>query len=68
MNKHQIKGATREAAGKVAKNVGKATANGTLHLKGAANELIGKAEKSYGDAQSDMRKKQRDKDIERHAH
>ncbi len=66
MNKHQIKGAVVEAAGKVQKNVGKATANGTQQVKGAARELAGKAEKAYGNAKSDMSKK-RDKDLERHA-
>lgn len=79
MNKHQIRGAAKEAAGKVQKKAGKATANGTMAIKGAARELAGKAEKSFGDAKSDAksgmkgetrtaRERSRDRDIERRAH
>lgn len=75
MNKQQIKGAAREAAGKVQKNVGKATANGTMAMKGAAKELAGKAEKAVGNAKAgakrDMRSSRegsRGRSIERHAH
>ena len=54
MNKDQMKGSGREAAGKVEKEYGKAT-NSTKHqVKGAARELGGKAQKSYGDAKSDI--------------
>ncbi len=74
MNKDQIKGAAREAAGKAQKKVGKATANGTLAAKGAARELVGKAQKSYGNAKSNVKRdvkrdaRSRDRGIERHAH
>ncbi len=77
MNKQQIKGSAKEAAGKIQKNVGKATANGSQVVKGKARELAGKAEKAYGDAKSevnsdakrDMRDREaRDRDIERHSH
>lgn len=71
MNKHQVRGAAREAAGKVQKSVGKATANGTAVVKGKARELAGKAEKAYGNAKSDATKSSarssRDRDMERHA-
>lgn len=52
MNKDQIKGSAKEAAGKLQKNVGKATANGTQVVKGAAREIAGKAQKAYGDAKA----------------
>lgn len=80
MNKHQIKGAANEAAGKVQKKVGRATANGTAVVKGTARELAGKAQKSLGNAResarnksaemrSDMRRgSKRDRSIDRHAH
>lgn len=68
MNKHQMKGAAKEAAGKIQKNVGKATANGTQTIKGGARELAGKAEKAYGDAKSDAKREVRDRDMDRHAH
>ncbi len=65
MNKHQIRGAANEAAGKLQKNVGKATANGTQQVKGAARELAGKAEKAIGNAKSSAK---RERDMERRAH
>ena len=72
MNKDQAKGAAKEAAGKLRKNVGKATANGTEQIKGAATELAGKVQKSYGNMKSDvkreMRSTKRDRSIDRHAH
>jgi uncharacterized protein YjbJ (UPF0337 family) len=66
MNKDQIKGSVREAVGKVQKNVGRSTANGTLAVKGAAKEVAGKVQKAYGDAKEDQRTKH-DRDIDRHA-
>jgi uncharacterized protein YjbJ (UPF0337 family) len=57
MNKDQIKGSAKEAAGKLQKNVGKATANGTQVVKGAAREIAGKAQKAWGDARSDNAKR-----------
>ena len=73
MNKQQIKGSAREMAGKIQKDVGKATANGSQVVKGAAREMAGKAEKAYGDAKSDIKggakeEAKRDRDIERHSH
>jgi len=68
MNKHQVRGASNEAIGKVQKKVGKATANGTQAVKGAARELAGKAEKSFGNAKSSAMQSKRDRDIERRAH
>jgi uncharacterized protein YjbJ (UPF0337 family) len=82
MNKQQIKGAAKEAAGKAQKKVGKATANGTMQVKGAAKELAGKAEKSFGNAKAAVKsgmkgdkgdtrtasERSRDRDIERRAH
>ena len=71
MDKHQVKGAAKEAAGKIQKNVGKATANGTQTVKGAARELAGKAEKAYGDVKDDAKsesRKVRDRDMDGHAH
>ncbi|MEO8314299.1 MAG: CsbD family protein [Pseudomonadota bacterium] len=73
MNKNQVRGAVNEAAGKLQKKVGKATANGTMAVKGAAREMAGKAEKSLGNAREDIRAKsdartKRDRTIDRHAH
>jgi len=53
MNKDQIKGSAREAAGKVQKNAGRAVGSTEHQVKGAAKEAAGKAQKAYGDARSD---------------
>ncbi len=74
-NKDQIKGTANEVAGKIQKNVGKATSNGTQTVKGAARELAGKAQKAYGDAKEDVEeslderdaRETRDRDIDRRA-
>ncbi len=55
VNKDQVKGSAKEAAGKVQKNVGKATANGTQVVKGAAREAAGKVQKAYGNAKARAR-------------
>jgi uncharacterized protein YjbJ (UPF0337 family) len=79
MNKHQVSGAAKEAAGKAQKKLGKATANGTMAIKGAAKEMAGKAQKSFGNAKADAKagvkgetrtasERARDRDIERRAH
>ena len=71
MNKDQVKGAAKEAAGKIRKGLGKATGNGTEQVKGAATELAGKVQKSYGDAKSSVKRdvhSKRDRDIDKHAH
>jgi uncharacterized protein YjbJ (UPF0337 family) len=60
MNKDQVKGAAREVAGKVQKNVGKATGNGTQTVKGAMREVAGKAQKAYGNAKDSARTASRD--------
>ena len=70
MNKDQIKGAARQAAGKVQKKVGKATGNGTQAVKGAVREAAGKTQKAYGNAKAKAKagdRTVRDRDIERHA-
>jgi uncharacterized protein YjbJ (UPF0337 family) len=52
VNKDQVKGSVKAAAGKVQKNVGKATANGTQAVKGAVREAAGKVQKAVGDAKA----------------
>jgi uncharacterized protein YjbJ (UPF0337 family) len=65
MNKEQIRGTANEVAGKVQKNVGKATSNGTQQVKGAVREVAGKVEKEIGNAKADHERRV-DRDIERH--
>jgi uncharacterized protein YjbJ (UPF0337 family) len=50
MNRDQIKGSGKEIAGKVQKNLGRATGSAKNELKGAAKEATGKVQKAFGDA------------------
>ena len=51
---NQIKGAAKEAAGKVQKNVGDLTDNTSQELKGAAREVEGKAQRKVGEAETNL--------------
>ena len=48
MNKDQIKGRTKEAAGKLKKKVGQAIGNPRLEAEGAMLEVEGKAQNTVG--------------------
>ena len=50
--KNQVKGAAKEVAGKVRKNVGDMTDNHSEEVKGAAKEMEGKAQRKVGEAES----------------
>lgn len=50
MNKDQVKGAIKEAAGKVQAEAGKLVGSKEQQAKGVAHEIAGKAEKKIGDA------------------
>ena len=49
MNKDQIKGMTKEAAGEIEEQVGKVLGDDEMRLKGHAKEFEGKAQKKLGD-------------------
>ena len=48
MNKDQVKGAIKEAAGSVQQKAGEVTGNTNQQLKGAAREVEGNVQKNYG--------------------
>ena len=50
MNKDQVKGSVKEAAGKVQKSVGELVGNPMQRGKGAAKEAQGRAQQVLGDA------------------
>ena len=50
MNKDQVKGAVKDAAGKVQEKVGQAIGSTEQRAKGLAKQVEGKAEKKLGDA------------------
>lgn len=48
MNKDQVKGAVKDAAGKVQTKVGEATGSNKQQAKGMAKQVEGKAQKAVG--------------------
>jgi len=50
MNKDQVRGVVKEAAGKVQKKIGEAIGSAGQQAKGAAKEAEGKAERNVGEA------------------
>jgi uncharacterized protein YjbJ (UPF0337 family) len=51
MNSNQVKGAAKEAAGKIQKNFGDAIDSPSQEIKGTAREVEGKIQKNIGHAQ-----------------
>jgi len=50
MNKDQVKGVTKEIAGKVQEEAGKLIGSKEQQVKGLGKQISGKAEKAFGDA------------------
>ena len=50
MNKDQVKGAVKDAAGKVQQKTGELTGNESQEAKGLAKQGEGKVQKNVGDA------------------
>lgn len=50
MNKDQVKGAVKHAAGKIQQEAGKLIGSEKQQLKGIGKQLSGKVQKNYGDA------------------
>ena len=55
MNKDQVKGRIKEAAGEVQEHVGKAIGSTEQQAKGHAREFAGKAQKNLGDAKETLK-------------
>lgn len=55
MNKDQVKGAVKEAAGKVQQQAGKAIGSTKQQAKGLAKEAAGKVQKAYGDVKQALK-------------
>ena len=55
MNKDQLKGVIKEAAGKVQEKTGKLIGSATQQTKGLAKEVEGNAQKKVGDAKQALR-------------
>lgn len=55
MNSDQVKGAAKEVAGKIQKNVGDLTNNHSQQAEGLAREVAGKIQKGYGDLKENVK-------------
>jgi uncharacterized protein YjbJ (UPF0337 family) len=62
INKDQVEGRVKEAAGKVQEVAGKAVGNTTQQVKGAINNTAGAAQAKYGDVKSDLKDSQKQAD------
>ena len=59
MNRDQVKGRAKDAAGKIQLEAGKATGNLTQQAKGLAKQAVGKVQKTAGDAREDAKQSTR---------
>ena len=48
MNRDQVKGSVKDAAGKIQRKVGEMTGSATQQVKGAAKQVEGKIQKGIG--------------------
>src|SRR5450631_2780047 len=55
INKDQVEGRVKEAAGKVQEATGKAMGSGTQQAKGMARKVTGGAQAAYGDVKEDVK-------------
>lgn len=56
MNKDQVKGSLKEAAGKVQEKTGEVVGSKTQQAKGMAKEADGKTQKAAGDVKNAVKK------------
>jgi uncharacterized protein YjbJ (UPF0337 family) len=54
INKDQVEGRVKEAAGKVQEVAGKAVGNTTQQVKGSINKNVGAAQAKFGDLKRDV--------------
>ena len=55
INKDQVKGRAKEAAGKIQEVAGKAMGNPSQQVKGNIKKNVGAAQAKFGDAKSDIK-------------
>jgi uncharacterized protein YjbJ (UPF0337 family) len=56
MNKDQVNGAVKDAAGKVQEKAGKLVGSNEQRAKGLAKQAEGKTQKAFGDAKDAVKK------------
>jgi uncharacterized protein YjbJ (UPF0337 family) len=56
MNRDQVKGSVKDAAGKIQRKAGEITGSAKQQIKGAAKQVEGKIQKGIGNARDDAEK------------
>ena len=59
MNKDQVKGSVKEAAGKIQEKTGKLVGSNTQQAKGMEKQISGKAQKGVGDVKESIKDAQK---------
>ena len=57
MNRDQVKGGIKDAAGRVQEGVGRTTGNGSQQTKGAGKQVAGKVQKTIGNVKEGLKGK-----------
>ncbi len=57
MNRDQVKGSLKDAAGKVQRKAGEVTGSTTQQVKGAARQAEGKVQKAAGDVREAVKRR-----------
>ena len=57
MNKNQVEGAVKDAAGKVQQKTGELVGNDKQQVKGLVKQAEGKTQKAVGDIENEAKKK-----------
>lgn len=55
MNRDQVKGSIKDAAGRVQESVGRTTGNGSQQTKGAGKQAAGKVQKAFGNLRDGLK-------------
>ena len=61
MNRDQVKGAVKDASGKVQQKFGEAIGNGKQQVKGIGKQIEGKVQKTVGNAKEDIKDNAKDR-------
>jgi uncharacterized protein YjbJ (UPF0337 family) len=68
INKDQVKGRVKEAAGTVQEAAGKAVGNPTQEFKGKVNKTVGAAQAKFGDMKEHAKESQKESQKDSHKH
>lgn len=64
MNRNQVKGSMKDAAGKVQRKVGEMTGSTSQQLKGTAKQVEGKLQKGIGNVEHEQDEAKREREEE----